>query len=261
MVSPVKVLPERFNTPNLGERIWGTYNTLSNVWRGASIEWYVLRHSQNAIGGWAGKGTLGTDSFGGRFYGKLPRQFVYSLEGIGQAGHLGLLPQRAYAWFSGLSRTVTALRKPLDLSAEYKLASGTKTGESYSGTYDQLMSANHDKFGREDLFGWRNLKTFKSLGTYNFTKAFGLNLMYTDDWLFSASDSLYNSQGKVIAASARGLAGTHVGQELDSFVTYKYGAHLFGAGFGHLFSGRFVQLTTPNINPRYFYVFQQYSIR
>lgn len=261
MVSPVKVLPDQFNTPDLGERIWGTYDTFTNAWHGASFDLYALRHAQNVIGGWTGKGTLGTDSFGGRFYGKLAGQFRYSLEGIGQTGHLGLLNQRAYAWFSGVSRKVTAFHGQLDLSLEYKVASGTRLGEKDSGTYDQLMSANHDKFGREDLFGWRNLKTFKSLETYNLSKAFALNLMYTNDWLFSASDGLYNSQGKTLAVSAKGLAGTHVGQELDSFVTYQYGAHLFGAGFGHFFKGQYIELTTKNINPRYFYVFQQYAFR
>jgi hypothetical protein len=261
MISPVKILPDQFDKPELGERIWGTYNTFSDVWRGASFDVYALRHSQNVIGGWTGKGTLGTDSFGGRFYGKLPAQFGYSLEGIGQTGHMGLLTQRAYAWFTQLSRTVTAFHNPLNLSVEYKLASGSKISDRNSGTYDQLMSSNHDKFGDEDLFGWRNLKTFKTLGTYNFTKAFALNLMYSDEWLFSASDALYNSQGKSVAVSAKGLAGTHVGQELDSFLTYKYGVHLFGAGFGHFFKGQFVEMTTKNINPRYFYVFQQYSFR
>ena len=261
MVSPVKVLPDRFNTPNLGERIWGTYNTFSNVWRGVSVDAYALRHSQNVVGGWTGQGTLGTDSFGGRLYGKLPDRFAYSLEGIGQTGHVGLVKQRAYAWFGGLTKTVTAFKKPLDLSVEYKLASGTRLGETSSGTYDQLLSANHDKFGREDLFGWRNLKTFKNLETYNFSKAFALNLMYTNDWLFSASDALYNAQGKSLGVSPKGAAGTHVGQELDSFVTYKYGAHLFGAGFGHFFKGQFVEMATRHINPRYFYVLQQYAFR
>jgi hypothetical protein len=52
-----------------------------------------------------------------------------------------------------------------------------------------------------------------------------------------------------------------VGQELDSFATYKWGAHLFGAGFGHFFEGEFVEHTTHDINPRYFYVFQQYSFK
>ena len=72
---------------------------------------------------------------------------------------------------------------------------------------------------------------------------------------------LYNSQGGSIAVSKKGTAGKHVGQELDAFLTYTYGANVFGAGFGHLFKGGFIMNTTPQVNPRYFYVFQQYSFK
>ena len=261
MVSPVKLIETEFSRPDLGERIWGTYDTFSDVWHGASLDVYGLRHSQNEPGGWTGAGTLGTDTFGGRLHGSLPYQFAYDFEGAGQAGHAGLVDQRAYAWFVGTSKKVTALTRPLSLSAEYKVASGTRLGETHSSTFDQLSPANHDKFGQEDLFGWRNLRTLKSLETLNITRSFALNLMYTNDWLDSASDSLYNSQGSSIAISKKGIAGTHVGQELDSFVTYTHGAHLFGAGVGHFFKGEFIDLTTQHINPRYFYVFQQYSFK
>jgi hypothetical protein len=261
LVSPVKVREDDFNQPELGERIWGTYDTFCAVWRRASIDAYALRHSQNRIGGWTGVGRLGTNSFGGRLYGPLPYQFLYSLEGVGQTGHLGLVTQRAYAWFAGASREVLVGSKPLNLSLEYKGASGTKMGAARSSTYDQLSPANHDKFGHQDLFGWRNLKTLKSLETLSVTRSLALNVMYTNDWLFSASDALYNSQGASIAISKKGTAGTHVGQELDSFLSYKRGAHLFGAGFGHFFGGEFITNTAPHVNPRYFYVFQQYSIK
>ena len=50
--------------------------------------------------------------------GKLPGQFAYSFEGIGQTGHMGLVEQRAYAWFAGVTRPVTVLRKALDLPAD-----------------------------------------------------------------------------------------------------------------------------------------------
>ncbi len=261
MLSPVKILPDQFNKPELGDRIWGTYNTFTRVWHGASFDAYALRHSQNRVGGWTGLGTLGTNSFGGRMWGPLPGKLAYSLEGVGQTGHLGVLTQRAYAWFAGLSRPVTVLKRPLNLSVEYKGASGTKLGSTSSGTFDQLSPANHDKFGHEDLFGWRNLKTFKTLETWNLTKVLALNVMYTNEWLFSASDALYNSQGSSIALSKKGTAGTHVGQELDSFLTCKLGAHLFGAGFGHFFKGEFIMNTTPHVNPRYLYLFQQYSFK
>ena len=239
LVSAVKILPDSFNAPDLSDRIWGTYDTFANVWRGASVDTYAFRHSQKI-------GALGTNSFGGRLYGPFRRWFTYSLEGIDQTGHAGLRMQRGYAWFAGVSRKLPRI----EASAEYKLA---------SGTYDQLAAANHDKFGHQDLFGWRNLKTFKTLESFAATKVIALNVMYTNHWLYSASDSLYNSQGAIISTSPKGAAGTHVGQELDTFVTVTHHAHLFGAGFGHFFRGEFVQETTPHINPRYFYVFQQYS--
>lgn len=261
MVSPVKILPDAFNTPDLGERIWGTYNVFTKVWRGASFDAYALRHSQNRIGGWTGAGTLGTDSFGGRFYGPLPMGSAYSFEGIGQTGHVGLLSQRAYAWFGGLTEKFTAGKRSVLLSVEYKGASGTRAGSATAGTFDQLAAANHNIFGHEDLFGWRNLKTFRTFETIGLTRALALNVIYTNHWLFSSSDALYNSQGSSISISRTGTAGTHAGQELDEFVTFKVRAHLFGAGFGHFFKGEFVEHTTPHINPRYLYVFQQYSFR
>lgn len=261
MVSQVKVLPDAFNNPDLGDRIWGTYNVFTRLWHGASFDAYALRHSQNKVGGWIGAGTLGTDSFGGRFYGPLPMGLAYSLEGIGQTGHMGLVSQRAYAWFAGLTEKLNTGNRGVLLSAEYKGASGTRAGAATAGTFDQLAAANHDKFGHEDLFGWRNLKTFKSLETFGLTRTLALNVMYTNDWLFSASDALYNIQGSSISISKTGTAGTHVGQELDEFLTWKVHAHLFGAGFGHFFKGEFVEHTTPHVNPRYLYVFQQYSFR
>ncbi len=261
MVSPVKVVTDSFNAPDLGERIWGMYDTFSSVWHGASVDAYALRHSQNRIGGWTVAGTLGTDTFGGRIYGPLPAGFAYSVEGVGQGGHAGVLEQRAYAWFTGVTRKTTLFSRPLGLSAEYKVASGTRQGQTYSATFDQLSPANHDKFGHEDLFGWRNIRTLKSLETLGITKTLALNFMYTDHWLDSAFDSLYNGAGNVIASSKTGSAGTRVGQEVDGFVTYQRGGHLFGAGVGHFFKGQFVEETTKGINPRYFYVFQQYSFR
>jgi hypothetical protein len=261
MVSPVKVQPDDFNNPNLGNRFWGAYMVFPKLWRGMSADAYALRHSQNKIGGWSGAGTLGTNSFGVRSYGPLPEKFTYSLEFIGQGGHMGVKDQRAFAWFAAVERPVTMGRFPVSLSAEYKGASGSDYGASASGTFDQLTPANHDKFGHMDLFGWQNLKTFKSLEKVKLTRALTFNVMYTDEYLYSATDALYASSGSSQAVDHTGVAGSHVGQELDGFATYKWGRHTFLAGVGHFFRGGFVQTTTPGINPRYFYVAQQYTLK
>jgi len=261
VVSPIIVRPDVFNNPEFGNRFWGFYSVIPKILHGSSMDAYVLRHSQNKIGGYTGAGTLGTNDFGARFYGPLPAKFRYSHEGIGQTGHIGTLNQRAYAWFAGISRPVNLGPMPIDTSAEYKVASGSHAGETHSSTFDQFTPANHDKFGHEDLFGWRNLRTFKTLETLHPTKVLAFNVMYTHESLFSASDGVYSSSGSRIAISPKGTAGRTVGQELDGFATYTWGAHTFLAGFGHFFKGSFITNTTPGINPRYFYIAQQYTIK
>lgn len=261
MVSPVIVVPDSFNAPELGNRYWGTYIVFPQIGHGIAADVYALRHSQNKIGGWSSAGTLGTNNYGARLYGTLPAKFTYSFEGIGQNGHSGIQDQRAYAWFAGIARPVQIAGLRVDTSAEYKGASGSHSWSAHNATFDQLSPANHDKFGDQDLFGWRNLKTFKTFEVVNFTKALSLSLMYTNENLFSASDALYNSSGSKISTSKKATAGTGVGQELDGWMTVKIGAHTFNAGVSHFFKGEFVQGTTPGINPRYFYISQQYNIK
>jgi hypothetical protein len=185
----------------------------------------------------------------------------FSLEGALQGGGVGGARHRAGAWYSSLMRRWTPRAHALDVSAEYKFASGTDnpSDRTRTGTFDQMYPANHDKFGHEDLFGWRNLHDARLVATLALTKNFAVNGMYNNFWLASLRDALYNSSGRAIAASATGTAGRHVGQEADLFGTYKYAHFQFGAGYGYFFSGEFIRHTTPGIGPTYLYAFHTYS--
>ena len=266
-LSPVKIRIGEFNYPVLGDHVWGTYNSFPNFYKKNLLEAYVLRHDQNRPGGFAlgtqaaGTDRLGVNTFGGRLAGPALFDSKYSLEGVLQNGKMGPARHRAAAWFSSLARRWTVDGKPLDVSGEYKFASGTKDpGDiSNSGTFDQLYPANHDKFGHQDLFGWRNLHNVRALAVLGITKSFALNFMYDSYWLASLRDGIYNGSGKLIARSPKGDAGRHVGQEADIFGTYKYRHFLFGAGYGHFFSGEFIHNTTPGVGPTYLYLFHTYS--
>jgi hypothetical protein len=268
MVSQVKVRTGAFNRPELGDRVWGTYEVFPNFYKKNLLEAYVLRHDQNRPGGFTGgssrDGTdrLGIDTFGFRLAGPLSRGVNYSLEAALQKGKTGPADLSASAWYGALSRRWTIARGTLDLSAEYKYASGTEnpTDAKHSGTFDQLYAANHDKFGHQDLFGWRNVHNARSLDTLGVTRNFAINFQYDNYWLANLEDGVYNGSGKLIVRSATGAAGRHVGQETDLYGTYKYGHFTFGAGYGHFFSGRFIQKTTPGIGPTYLYVFHTYSL-
>ena len=268
MLAPVKVRADEFNFPVFGDRIWGTYNTLPKMWRKSATDLYFLRHEQNRPGGFtsgnraAGTDRMGVNTFGGRWTGPLAEGWKYSVEGALQNGKIGPASHRGGAWFSAVNRRWQPAKHPLDTSFEYKYASGTANPSDalHSGTFDQLYPANHDKLGHEDLIGWKNIHNVRGLATYGLTKSLSVNFMYDSYWLASARDSLYNGQGKSIARSASGTAGTHVGQETDVFLVWKLKRMQFGGGYGHFISGEFIRQTTPGVGPNYFYVFQSYTL-
>lgn len=267
LLSPVKVQIADFNRPVLGDRIWGTYNALPEIWHKTLLEAYVLRHDQNREGGFTGGSTrLGTDrlrvnSFGFRLAGPLVQGLSYSLEGVVQNGKIGPAEHTAGAWYSSVTRPFMVAGRKLETSIEYKYASGTAnpSNAAKSGTFDQLYPANHDKFGHEDLFGWKNLHHIRGLASYSISKSFTLNAMYSEFWLASDRDALYNGQGKAIVRSAAGIAGRHVGREADLFATYSAGPWLFGGGYGHFVAGHFLVKTSPAVGPVYLYLFHTYS--
>ena len=267
MVSQVKVRIGEFNRPELGDRLWGTYNVF-NIYRSNSLEAYVLRRDQNRPGGFTGGSTqdgtdkLGINTAGFRAAGPVASGVKYSLEAALQKGKVGPADLSAGAWVATLARRWSVANHSLDVSAEYRYASGTANpaDPTHSGTFDQLYAANHDKFGHEDLLGWRNIHNIRSLATLALTKNLSLNFMYDNYWLADLKDALYNGSGKAIVRSPTGTAGRHVGQETDLYGTYKHGHFTFGAGYGHFFSGQFIQKTTPGVGPTYLYVFHAYNL-
>jgi hypothetical protein len=261
-VSPIVFRPEEFNRPVLGNRVWGVYASFPEIAKKALLETYVLRHDQNRPGGFTGAGRLGVNTFGFRLAGPLPASWRYSLEGAAQNGSVGPARHRAAAWYSLIGRRWTVASRALDVSVEYKFASGTRNPHdpSRTTTFDQLFPANHDKFGHEDLLGWRNLHNLRSLATYDVRKNWSWNVMYNQFWLASACDALYNGAGGAIARSSTCSAGSHVGQEADVFTVYRYRHSQIGAGYGYFAPGEFLRRATKGVGPTYVYVFHTLTL-
>jgi hypothetical protein len=266
-VSPPKTRIGEFNRPVMGDHLWGVYNSFPDFYRKNLLEVYVLRHSQNRPGGFtggskaAGTDSLGVTGFGFRLAGPVSPSLKYMVEAVGQTGNVGPADHRATAWVGNLTRRWTVAKKPFDLLGEYKFASGTRnpSDPTRTATFDQLYASNHDRFGHEDLIGWRNIHNARALATLGVSKAVSVNFLYDNFWLACLKDSLYNGSGKSIARSAAGTAGRHVGQEADLFATYKYKHFVLGAGYGRFFSGSFIQKATPGVGPNYVYLFHTYS--
>ena len=258
-VSPVQNRGNEFNRPVLGDRIWGTYNTVKDVGVKNIVDFYVLRHDQNRPAGFTGVGSLGINVFGSRWAVPLPRNFRFTVEGVLQNGHVGPLKHRAGAWVGQVGYKTTMFKRPLDLANEYKFASGTNPASGRSGTFDQLYPAAHDKFGHVDLLGWRNIQNAKSLNTLTVRKGWNWILMYNASWLANPRDALYNGQGRVIVRSADGRAGRYVGQELDLYTNYQVLGFTISGGVGQFFPGTFVRRATPGSHSRLLYISTSYA--
>jgi hypothetical protein len=254
-LAPVKLDSTGWNKPVLGEHLVGTYNVVQ-VAKHLSADLYFLARRQNRPGGFTGIGNLAVDSYGTRLFGPIGGGYRYTLEAIKQTGSIGALPHRAYAWVAQVGHKFAS--HPLDAYVEYKVASG-ESRPGYSGAFDQLYPAAHDKLGHTDVLGWRNVKNWRAQATWTGVPGLAVNLMYNNSWLADRRDALYNLQGRPISRSADGTAGSHIGQELDLFFSYKRSGWTTGGGYGHLFAGEFVKRTTPGRSPSYVYVFQSYT--
>ncbi|MBI4889086.1 MAG: alginate export family protein [Acidobacteria bacterium] len=254
LVSPVKVQTDGFNRIRLGDRIWGAYVTGREVWPKTQTDFYVLRHDKDQ---WR------VNAYGFRWGGPLPRGFQFDMEGVLENGQVAAARQRAGAYYGGLSRGLTVGGRKVTVSGEYKYASGTENPADLSryGTFDQFYPANHDKFGHEDLVGWRNIHNVRAVAVSPVAKRVSVTVMYDSYWLASERDALYNGSGNAVARSPLGTAGRHVGQEVDVFSTFQAGKRWsFGAGYGYFVVGEFVRKTTPGVSPQLVYFFYTFSL-
>jgi hypothetical protein len=258
-ISPVQTRNNEFNHPVLGDRIWGTYNTVKDIGVKNTVDFYILRHDQNRPGGFTGAGTLGINVFGSRWAFPLPANFRLTLEGVLQSGHVGPLSHRAEGWVGQVGYKTTLFGKPLDLANEYKFASGTDPASGQDGTFDQLYPAAHDKLGHVDLIGWKNIHNIRSINTLTVRKGWNCVLMYNSSWLANTHDALYNAQGRAIVRSANGSAGRYVGQEVDLYANYQVMGFSIGAGVGYFIPGEFVRNTTPGAHSRLLYLSTSYA--
>lgn len=259
MISPVQTRGTEFNRPVLGDRLWGTYNTVKDVFGKTLFDVYVLRHDQNRIGGFTGTGRLGINAFGSRWAIPLPKNFRLTLEGIAQNGKVGALPHRAGAWVGLVGYKTTLFGKPLDLANEYKYASGTDPNSGRSSTFDQFYPAAHDKLGHVDLIGWRNVHNVRSLNTLSLKKRWQMILMYNNTWLANSRDAVYSTAGRALFRSADGSAGRHVGQELDLYTNYQAMGFTIATGVGRFFPGEFVRRLVPGAHSMLLYISTSYG--
>jgi len=128
-------------------------------------------------------------------------------------------------------------------------------------TLDPIYPNVHDKFGFADQFSGRNFKDVRAGVETKLPHGINATLEYNNWFLASAFDGLFTPQGNLVARSATGTAGTHIGNEIDLITTFKLrGPVQAGAGIGYIIPGEFLKNTTPGKPYVYPYVVFTYKL-
>jgi hypothetical protein len=250
---------QELNHHTKGNNLHGLYGGLDSLVPGATIEPYLLwRLAPLSLSGGTehgGRGKLNEKTGGVRWVGKLPAGFDYNIEMAKQFGSFGLDAIDAWAghWVMG-KKFASPQWQPRGF-LEYNYASGDRNpGDGDRGTFDQLYPTAHGKYGIIDQVGWRNIHDAHIGVELKPARKLAINGGFHDYWLASARDGLYNTSSTLIARSIDGTAGRHVGEELEVYGMYSFSKTIsFGAGYGHLFTGEFLNRTTRGHDYHYAY--------
>ena len=242
----VKVDPVNFDEPTPGEHFDGAYGSIGGLVPNATVEPYVFWRMEHGYKSETGKlGNLSEQTVGFRWTGKLPIGFDYTSEIAGQTGSWSTDHIAAWMGHWVLGHTLPNATHRPRLFFEFNRASGDAASkDGHHGTFDVLFPSSHDKFGLTDLFCSSNIIYIRPGFQYVVRPGLTVGTAYNDIWLASATDGLYIS-GKSFARSAKGTAGTHVGQEIDVQGQWSVSrATVVNLGYGRLFPGQFLDKTT-----------------
>ncbi len=244
--SSVKVNPMAFDEDTQGEHFDGVYGSMGGLVPDATVEPYVFwRMEHNYKSERGSVGNLDEKTFGFRWVGTLPAGFDYGTEMALQDGYWA--GDRIAAWMGRwtVGHTLADKGHKPRVFLEYIRATGdARSKDGDHGTFDPLFPGSHDKFGLTDLFCASNIVYIRPGFQYNLRSNLKLSTSYNDLWLENPHDGLYVSN-KMVARSPNATAGTHIGQEGDIQVLWTVSpATEFNLGFGRLFPGEFLRLTT-----------------
>ena len=255
--SSVLIDPTRFDRHKPGEHFYGAYGSLRNLPAGITLEPYLLFKQNLLIK--SETGVLGDAlvvSPGARVFGKALGRLDYVAEVVVQRGTYSSDRIRAIGQSYVLGWTITDKSWKPRVSEEYSYASGDRaTKDGLRGTFDQFYPSNHSYYGMIDQFGWKNLKNWRAGIDFQIGRKLTLRSDLNDFYLATVEDSLYNSSGSS-AVLNRNATSAHIGWETNSVALYQWSKiWRFGAGYGHLFAGQYLEQSKVTFGYTYPYLF------
>jgi hypothetical protein len=242
-----------------GNNLYGAYGRFSSVIPKSDLEPFVLWHLQPSVviepAVSNAKGKQNLRAYGIRWKGQMDPGFEYSLQGVFEDGTQGKEPIRAWATTDGIAYQKETWRGQPRVFAQYDYASGNANPSAgVHHTFDSVYPTTHDRLGLSDILGWQNIQAFRAGGTVSPHLRLTVTAQFLDFHLAQQNDALYNNSGNAIG-HGDSTFGKHIGDEADVYSWYEINRHFnFGAGYGRLGAGNFLQHLTGTPGYSNFYV-------
>src|SRR5438309_6078360 len=97
-----------------------------------------------------------------------------------------------------------------------------------------------------DQCGWCNIRDLRAGVQEKLGRMWTLSQVVDNVWLASKYDAMYSSSGAISVAAHPNVTSTHAGTELELIAECRQNKHFtYGFGWAHLFSGAFLNQSTP----------------
>jgi hypothetical protein len=162
------------------------------------------------------------------------------------------LNQLAYATHieGGYTFTKVYWKPRLALGFDYASGDGNPTDHEHN-TFVNLYPTNHKFYGAMDFLSWQNLIDPYFKASIAPVKGLSVAATYDAFWLATTSDFFYQVTQAPRTTGGYGIHpqdGSFAGQEVDLIATYQPAPFVqFQAGFGHYFTGDYVNQTFQNL--------------
>jgi hypothetical protein len=262
------VLPndDRFNQPNYYDWFSGVYASTKAVPRQVTDLYFLARNVQRESveevttttpSGAATARDIYTIGLRVKSLPNTLKGFDYDGEFAGQFGDFAgsatgeRLDHRAFAAHLGGGYTISDCPSQPRLGIEYNFASGdSDPTDGKHETFENLFPTNHKFYGYMDFFSWQNLHNVRFNAALKPLAKLTLTVDYHLFWLADTQDYFYQVNGAPRRTGGYGInpdAGSFVGSEIDVIATYALTKFAnLQAGFGHFFTGDYVDDTLAN---------------
>lgn len=247
---PVRVRSYERNDHVTGDWFYGLHGTHTRDPKGLKLEGYFYGRERETAAGDERRHTVGvlaTTPLG-------TGGFDLETEGAYQFGHVGGADISA-----GMVSTVLGFAPPgVRFAPRVWVGGDWASGDDEVGgdtaLFDQLFPLGHAYFGYIDLVARQNVVAASTGISLKPLPPLTTELTYHYFRRAARGSGAFNAGGAQYRAPLAGAA-LELGQEIDLFTTYRFGAHtVLGVGYSHFFPGKFIEQTGPSENVDFTYL-------